>query len=59
MVLYFIKGDGPSNWSAMKLTLEKAASPFDVIKRMESQGWKSVTRQVYNEWKKKNEKASE
>jgi hypothetical protein len=54
MTLYFIKGDGPKNWGALKLKLKKNASPAAVIANMESGGWKSVTDSEFNAWRKKN-----
>lgn len=53
MTLYFIKGDGPSNWGAMKLKLQAGASPAQVIQNMENRNWKSVTASAYRAWKKK------
>ncbi len=53
MTLYFIKGDSQENWGAMKLTLKKDGSPTAVIKRAEADGWKAVTSQVFNAWRKK------
>lgn len=53
MTLYFIKGDGPANWGAMKLKLQSGASQAQVIQNMESRDWKSVTASAYNAWKKK------
>ena len=53
MTLYFIKGDSQENWGAMKLTLKANASPKVVIEHAEKDGWKSVTSQVFNAWRKK------
>jgi len=47
-MLYFIKGDSPKNWGAMKLKLTKGASPSAVIAGMEKDGWKSVTVSAFN-----------
>lgn len=53
-MLYFIKGDSPKNWGAMKLKLTKGASPSVVIAGMEKDGWKCVTVSVFNAWRKQN-----
>ena len=53
-MLYFIKGDSPKNWGAMKLKLTKGASPSAVIAGMEKDGWKSVTVSAFNAWRKQN-----
>lgn len=54
MILYFIKGDSPANWTAAKLTLKKNASPTAVIAGMEKDGWKNVTVSTYKAWCKQN-----
>ena len=53
-MLYFIKGDGPENWGAMKLKTKKGASLSAIITSMEKDGWKCVTPAVFNAWRKKN-----
>ena len=53
-MLYFIKGDSPKNWGAMKLKLTKGASPSAVIAGMEKDGWKCVTVSAFNAWRKQN-----
>ncbi len=53
-MLYFIKGDGPENWAAMKLKLSKKASVPTVISNMEKAGWKCVTFATFHAWRKKN-----
>lgn len=57
-MLYFIKGNSPENWGAMKLKLTKSASPSAVIAGMEKDGWKCVTAFVFNAWRKKNSRPS-
>ncbi len=54
MTLYFIKGDGPQNWGAMRLKLTKGASQTAVIENAEKSGWKCVTSKEFNAWRKKN-----
>lgn len=53
-MLYFIKGDSPKNWGAMKLKLTKGASPSAVIAGMEKYGWKCVTVSAFNAWRGQN-----
>jgi len=58
-MLYFIKGDSPKNWGAMKLKLTKGASPSAVIAGMEKDGWKSVTVSAFNAWRKQNSRPTQ
>ncbi len=56
-MLYFIKGDNPEKWGAMKWKV-KGASPFAsaVIAGIEKSGWKTVTVSAFNAWRKQNDR---
>jgi hypothetical protein len=56
MSLYFIKGESAENWGAMKLTLKKNGNVTAVIQHAENEGWKCVTPQAFNAWRKKHGK---